>query len=355
MQCSSQAFTCCITVIIITEYASPKYRGVFLTASTGTAFWGIWVANALGTFLPWRCIPILGVICTLFTLPFIFYPESPSWLASKGRYDECRKAHRWLRGVTEDSEKELEYLIKSQEEHRNSKRKWNFRYLKSTLICPGFYKPIMLTTFLSCLYHFSGKVVYIMYVLDIVKRITESEHMAYMSMLGLDAVTILATYAGSAMSKFVFRRTLLFTTAPIAVILLFIISLYLYLIKISVIIENNFISLSLLALLNIFISCGLLVLQQILCGELVSLKYRSISILIVSIIFNLVYSVVLQPTPYIFKHWGLHGAFFIYGVMSSVFTFLCYKYLPETKDKTMQEIEEYFENKSEAVKSLLSK
>lgn len=36
----------------------------------------------------------------------------------------------------------------------------------------------------------------------------------------------------------------------------------------------------------------------------------------------------------------LHGAFMFYGVMSTICLLLLFKYLPETKDKTLQEIED---------------
>lgn len=46
----------------------------------------------------------------------------------------------------------------------------------------------------------------------------------------------------------------------------------------------------------------------------------------------------LKIAPSIFKTFGLHGAFLCFGILSLVFTVLLYKYLPETKNKTLQEI-----------------
>lgn len=51
---------------------------------------------------------------------------------------------------------------------------------------------------------------------------------------------------------------------------------------------------------------------------------------------------ILKISPYIFKMFGLHGAFLFYGMSASLFAILLYKYLPESKDKTLQEIEHYF-------------
>ncbi|CAB3235750.1 unnamed protein product [Arctia plantaginis] len=90
------------------------------------------------------------------------------------------------------------------------------------------------------------------------------------------------------------------------------------------------------------IACGPMILACSVYGELTPIRYRSSSLPILAIFSEVLMATVLKISPNIFKVFGLHGAFLFYGITSSVFAFLLYKYLPESKDKTLQEIEIYF-------------
>lgn len=85
---------------------------------------------------------------------------------------------------------------------------------------PEFYKPLMISSLMVTQFHVSGKFVINVYALDIIKTITSSESASYTGMLILDGVTVIAMYAGCFLSKNLKRRTLLFTTAAIAVLFL---------------------------------------------------------------------------------------------------------------------------------------
>ncbi|XP_026740739.1 facilitated trehalose transporter Tret1-like [Trichoplusia ni] len=101
-----------ISVIVITEYTSSQYRGIFLTLKSATFFWGVLISNTIGTFFHWRNIAVLGIICSSYSLlTILLWPESPLWLAKKRRFDECSKAHRWLKGFDIDAERELDKII----------------------------------------------------------------------------------------------------------------------------------------------------------------------------------------------------------------------------------------------------
>ncbi|CAH0674177.1 unnamed protein product [Spodoptera exigua] len=168
-----------ITLMILTEYTSPKYRGIFLTVKTATFYWGIWASNAIGTFFHWRKIPLFGIACSLYTiLTVMIWPESPYWLASKGRFKECAISHRSLKGCDEESEKELQMLINSQKEYIASCGT-NYMTTKESIIdffktlkSKEFYKPTFLSTVTGCLGVFSGKLVFAVYAIDILKKIT---------------------------------------------------------------------------------------------------------------------------------------------------------------------------------------
>lgn len=334
-----------ITIMVLTEYTSPKYRGIFLTVKTATFYWGIWASNAIGTFFHWKNIPLFGIICSLYTLITVFiWPESPYWLASRGRFEECAASHRSLKGCDEESEKELLALINSQKEYITSCGTTNLSagervadFFK-TIKTREFYKSTALSFTTGCLGVFSGKLVFAVYAIDIIKKITNSESTAYVAMLVLDGVTVLSMYGGCVISKYVKRRTLLLTASSVGVLFLFLLSLYLYLITLNVITENKYVSVSLLVAFSIAVSCGPMIMSISVYGELIPIRSRNLSVCIVALGGKLVVALCLKLTPLIFRTYGLHWAFFTFGISSFIIILVLYKYLPETKDKTLQEI-----------------
>ncbi|XP_073952951.1 facilitated trehalose transporter Tret1-like [Choristoneura fumiferana] len=109
-----------VSMLVITEYTSPRHRGLFLTLKAASMNIAICIANAIGTFFHWKKIPILGTVCAVYSFSAIFWPESPYWLASKGRFAECMASHRWLKGTGDEAEKELKDLIQAQIEYQES-------------------------------------------------------------------------------------------------------------------------------------------------------------------------------------------------------------------------------------------
>ncbi|KAJ0171200.1 hypothetical protein K1T71_013399 [Dendrolimus kikuchii] len=91
--------------ILIGEYTSPKNRGAFLTTMGLSMSTGTLIVHTVGSYMTWQWT---ALICTILTfadlLIVVFSPESPSWLADTGRYEQCRRVFKWLRGDEEDDE-----------------------------------------------------------------------------------------------------------------------------------------------------------------------------------------------------------------------------------------------------------
>lgn len=342
-----------VSVIVISEYTSPRYRGLFLTIKSATLLWGMWAANTIGAFFHWKYIPMCGMICSIFPLTVLIWPESPYWLATKGRYDECAAAHRWLKGSDPDSEKELETLMDSQIKTIKRERKVSLSLILKTVRLKEFYKPLLLSLLMAGQYHFSGKFVCSIYSIEIIKRITANDSAAYMGMLILDGVTVFSMYIGCGIAKILKRRTLLLNSSAVGISFLFIISGYLYSVKLQLIEENKYLSIFLLSCFSLSISLGPMIMATSIYGELVPLRFKSSCVITIAVVFNGLHATLLKGSPYIFKTLGLHGMFLFYGIAASIFTILIYKYLPETKDKTLQEIEEYFKDDKTEVKEKL--
>ncbi|XP_072946967.1 facilitated trehalose transporter Tret1-like [Epargyreus clarus] len=333
-----------ITVLIVSEYVDSRYRGIFLTIKSASFFWGIWVANAIGAFCHWRYIALTGILSAVYSFIGILHPESPYWLASKGKYEKCRYAYRWLHGSSDSTEKELQSIIDSKMEDRKRIKNRSWSSVKLAIVNKQFYLPLALCLLMNFQYNFSGKLVCSAYVLDIVKKVTIDQTAAYIGMLILDGVTLIGMYIGSFVSKILKRRTLYFTSSFIGITFLFIFSLYLYLVRLQVLDESNTISILLLMVYSVSISCGPMILSMTITGEIIPMRFQAVCYSINSTIFAIVLTAMVKYAPAFFSGLGMDGSFLFYGVTSSVCTIVLYFYLPETKDKPLLEIEEYFKD-----------
>lgn len=338
-----------IAPLTINEYVSPKYRGVFMTLKSASVFWGIWVSNCIGTFLNWKNIVILGFVCNVYTLTVFVWPESPYWLADKGKFEECIKSHRWLKGTSAEAEKELDTIIRSYKRSRTEdagiKSVFSKEYLLSLYklaSCNAFYKPVLIVGLLLLQYHLSGKLVCGMYAIDLLKNITKDEAAAYRLMLILDGITVFSVYCGCIVSQFFKRRSYFLCTSCFTIIFLYILSLYMFLIREAIIIENNYITVALLGFYSISVSSGPMILLSTLSGELIPVRYQRSAAIIDGMIAAVAMIITIKTTLFLFKMLTLAGTFLYFAIASSIILILLYFYLPETKGKSPLEIEEYF-------------
>ena len=109
------------------EVSPAKYRGLALAAFQVWTSIGSLVGTIVDNFtaklmsrLSYRIpLAIIYAVPCVLVIGMIFIPETPRWLAGKGRVEEARKALRWLRpkGLGEEVDKELaEIMIAIDEE-----------------------------------------------------------------------------------------------------------------------------------------------------------------------------------------------------------------------------------------------
>lgn len=338
-----------ITLLIGTEYSSPRYRGIFLTVKSASFAWGIWVSNTIGTFFQWKNICLVGVVTSVYiVVSAAFWPESPYWLMTKDRLDEGAAAHHWIKGTDNDSEKELLQLIESQSmkiatKIRTTKKIWpSVKYNLRRMSSKEFFMPVVLGALTYGFYHLSGKMVSNVYSIDILRKITASESAAYTGMLVLDGIAVVSMYFGCGLSKYLRRRTLLFVGASTAVAFMCCLSLYLYLISWETITENYYISIWLLIGYTLALGCGPTIVATSICAELLPIKLRSFALIMISMSGNILMFTVLKIYPSLSKAFKLHGTFLFFAISTVICLAILYFYLPETKDKTMQEIRDSF-------------
>lgn len=112
--------------IYLVEMAPTKWRGaigigfqIFFWSGVAGASWINYFIMSSLNFKRWRiAVSVSGFPATLMTIIAFFIPDTPSSLIQRGKVQQALKSLNQVRGTKFDSENELKYLIKYNEDMR---------------------------------------------------------------------------------------------------------------------------------------------------------------------------------------------------------------------------------------------
>lgn len=334
--------------VFIAETSEPRLRGFFTAGISFAIAFGILVSHGLGTWLHWR---ITGILCGAFPLLClilsIFSPESPTWLMKRRNYSRARKAWIILRG--EHCEEEFEALESSPnlKEVNTSKELMPFHTKSSeNTPLPSSWKDVIRSRiFLAPLFilnvffftmQFSGINAVTFYSVTLFEEVTGREN-AHSATLVLDLVRLISSVVACWFTK-IYPRKILVVISGIgsALSMLFLGGSLLFNIG------TPWLPVCFLLAFTFASSIGLVPLPWLLCGELFAAEVRGLGSGISSGFAFMCFFVVVKTAPAMMKTIGPPWTYGSYGVITLLGTiFLCI-FLPETKDKTLKEIEDEF-------------
>ncbi|XP_024015352.1 sugar transporter ERD6-like 12 isoform X2 [Eutrema salsugineum] len=92
-----------VVPVYVAEITPKHVRGAFTFSNQLLQNCGVAIAYYFGNFLSWRSLAFIGIIpCGIQVIGLFFIPESPRWLAKKGRDKEVEDALQKLRGKRYD-------------------------------------------------------------------------------------------------------------------------------------------------------------------------------------------------------------------------------------------------------------
>ncbi|XP_034839066.1 uncharacterized protein [Maniola hyperantus] len=346
-----------LVIFVTAEYVPPNTRAFHLNmAITVAPAIGTSLAHAVGTALHWRHVALFGILPAFISifLPY-FWPESPHWLASKGRFEEAQTAFRKLHGNTEDTERELGLLIKMErsksEIAKETAKKSTTKKLLIIFKRKCCWEPFILSIFMHAYIAASGKLVFSTLAPVMLEQITGTSDVFLFTLL-VDGFL----FIGACLSCFFIRRTsirtLLFTTGFTANVILVIFSALYYF-------RNgktyfDWINVSFLASYFIILNAGPYPLLEALYGEIFPLELKVHIFALSGSILMAAFSLTIFLLPFIVSAMGYHGLFLMNAAIMTVSLGAIWLRLPETKGKTLQEIEVYFKTKTFDIEEVLN-
>lgn len=335
-----------VALLSMTEMLAPKYRFISMQLFGINQGVGMAIGGIGGQFLSFRTISIIMLIpVTVAIIIALMWPESPPWLACKGDFHKCEKSFVWLRGTDELSKKELAELITAQKENmrvRKHSTKINLKSFWSQISSRDFYVPSLHIYLLLNLLYWSGGDVVLIYFIELVSKSTQNENATFYAGIILYSIIFMGCIVNNVTIRFFKNKTILLTSTFGVTLSSIGICIVTYLQSVGIVPRDSLLCMYFFISFMVFNSLGLNAVVFYIGAELMPVKHRNIggSMLI---IYNCgLYASTLKISPYMIHYMDIWGTFLIFTLNIIISSYLVWKYIPETKGRTLQEIEDYY-------------
>lgn len=333
---------------MIGEYTSQCNRGAFLTTISLAQAFGIFFVHLVGSFLSWQ---MTALICAFFAfISFVmtmFTPESPSWLVAEGKYEESRRVFEWLRGDTESEELEemihAHLMIEKEKSQQKSAKVGRFESIWETAKSKEFYKPVILMLHANVLMQFSGGTTMAAYSTVILGLLMGPGANAHFWMVFLDTQRIISNSVAVYVINRVKRRTIMFSTGALCIAAHLAIAAYVYARQTGALTYDSIWLPALLVNVQFFtVAVGMVPMPNVIAGEVFPLEHRGICGTISLTTSNAFMFIALKTFPQLVDATGLQGTYLLYAALLTYILLVMWVMLPETRGKTLQQIEDEF-------------
>lgn len=328
----------------VSEVADVNIRGALGTLIATNVFTGSLFACLIGPYVSIQVLTgILLTIPLLFLVTFIWFPESPYYLAAKGRKDEAMKAIIFFKGIRDETEaeEELDVILKNINENIDTQ---NFKDKLSELRLPNNRRALLIVIGLIAAQQLSGSFVTTSYL---EKLFTTGHENSESGLKPHDAtnivlaVSLISCALSTSTVEKAGRRPLLFISTLGATTTLAILATYLLLE------QKNFVDVSNVAwipildviVFQIVYQVGLGTLTNALIGELFPTNVKGIAGAMITVtdgIFGFTISKLYQP---IGDYFGSYVVYYFFACSLLIAFFFVFVFVPETKNKTFAEIQ----------------
>ncbi|KAF5284230.1 hypothetical protein FQR65_LT00230 [Abscondita terminalis] len=338
--------------VYITEISRPDVRGSLTSTCSLGASIGMVLVYFFGWYLNWRVVAWISVGYTaVFTIFLFFLPESPAWLISKNRTREAKRALEFFHKYQPQppgknasyAEMQLAVLVREnavKERERQELSKTGAVQVLKMFGQPIGYKPIFITVGLYFFQQFSGIHVIIFNGVIFVKEMGTSID-PYLATIYIGLMRLIMTVVNMFLMKRFGRRTLMMTSGIGMAAFMGISGLYTKWLQEGST-TKSWIALTALMFYFIF-AIGFMVIPFSIQAEVFPLAIRGVAHSIVSGTANFIVFCALQsyfPLKDILG--GSYGIQWFYGVMGLGGAIFVFAFMPETHNKKLSEIEDYF-------------
>ncbi|MCX8107591.1 MAG: sugar porter family MFS transporter [Verrucomicrobiae bacterium] len=284
----------------------------------------------------WRWMFGSGCVPAGLFLGFVFLvPESPRWLVEHGRVDDARLV---LERINPSDEAARE-LAKIQETLRLQPACF------SELLGPGLRRPMLIGIGLAILQQITGINVFLYYAPEIFKQLGSGIDAALLQTIVVGAVNLLFTIGAIWTVDLLGRKPLMMVGAA---------GMGLCLVGMGIIAQGGQTPLAILAFILGYIAFFALSVGPVtwvLLSEIYPTRFRGRAMSVATVFLWSANFVVSQTFPmmdenaWLVKHFNHAFPFYLYAAFCAVLVLLVWRTVPETKGRSLEEIEKYWLDK----------
>jgi SP family galactose:H+ symporter-like MFS transporter len=334
-----------VAPVYISEVAPPDIRGRLVTFFQLAVTVGILVAYLVGLAFAnadegWRWMLGLGAVPAFaLVIGIVRLPASPRWLLMMGREEDAREALKRVRTEGADAiELEIKEIEASMQTHEGSWR---------DLLAPAVKAALLVGLGLAILQQITGINTVIYYAPTIIQHTgIDSDSSAILASLGVGIINVIMTVVALRLLDRAGRRTLLLVgVSGIAA------SLFMLGCAFMSGMPETLSSIVAIVSLMLFVSSFAISLGPIfwlLNAEIYPLSVRSKAAsagTMTNWFFNFLVSLTFLPLVDLLSQ---TGAFWFYGVIGLLTLWFCWRFVPETKGRSLEQINDIFETRARA-------
>ncbi|XP_017761257.1 PREDICTED: facilitated trehalose transporter Tret1-like [Eufriesea mexicana] len=325
----------------VAEVTQPHLRGMLSATSSMSIILGTFTQMLGGKLANWRTVTLINMAYPLICfVALCVVPESPYWLAAKGRQREAEQSLCWLRGWVAPSQVRSEFQSICKDVHKPADHKekvWK-SFSKRT-----FYAPFLLVTFAFFISAFGGTFSLQTFAVMIFERL-KAPIDKYTAAVLLGLAELLGTVTCVFAIHFTGKRLLNFISIGGTGLSFGLAAVYGYLESNHMLNTEDLAWLPTTLMIGAaFLShAGIRLLPWILAGELFPVNVRSNATGIVGSMGYIFSFIVNKVFLYMVNSMTLPGTFFFYCLLNLAGGVLLYFVLPETEGRSLKEIEEHY-------------
>lgn len=320
----------------IGEISTPKVRGTWGNLVMVTVFLGMFLMNIIGSYLS---ITAASYVCLPFPLIFLVLmltlPESPYYCIMKNQEDNAKRCLKFLRGKdnVDDEYEQLKIDVERQISETGT--------FKDLFKIPTNRRALLAGVFLRFSQQMSGLMVFNNFAQFIFNKAGTniSSEMSSMLFSGLlFTLTVLCVYT---VEKFGRKKNYMYSLLLCGIVLL---SLALYFFvdqKLKMDVSNlQWYPLLGMLLYILFMSFGVGIVPTLMLGELFSASIKTKALTVITLTTGWTQLVTNKIFYLLYSNFGLYTPFLLFAICCFVSTVLTIKVIPETKGKTLEEIQQ---------------
>ncbi|GER49638.1 major facilitator superfamily protein [Striga asiatica] len=321
--------------VYIAEIAPQNLRGSLGSANQLSVTIGIMLVYLLGLFVHWRVLAVIGILpCTILIPGLFFIPESPRWLAKMGLNEDFETSLQVLRGFETDITCEINEIKKSV---ASSGKRTVLRF--SEIKRKRYWYPLMVGIGLLMLQQLSGINGVLFYSSSIFQAAGVSSGKIATFAIGL--IQVVVTGVSATLVDKAGRRILLIVSSSLTTASTFLVAIVFFLKDSLPESYQSMMGVLSLAGLLIFVSgfsVGLGAVPWIIMSEILPVSIKSLAGSVATLA-NWLSASIITMTANLLLTWSSGGTFAIYSLVSAFTLLFVAMWVPETKGKTLEEIQ----------------